>query len=78
MAASRSSTRAKSSTSSVADSSRALAERASEFASHAHQSTRDAALKLQASAKAHPVAATVGLAALVGAVVGIVLYRRKH
>ena len=78
MAISRSSTRAKTAASSVAENSKALVDRASEFASQAQQSTRDAALKLQASAKAHPVAATVGLAALVGVVVGIALYRRKH
>ena len=70
--------RVKQAATNVADSSRALANRAGDLAHDAQVAARDAAAKVQSSAKSHPVATTVGLAALVGAVVGIMAYRRKH
>lgn len=78
MATSQTPSRAKQAAANVADSSRALASRAGDLAHDAQVAARDAAAKVQSTVKAHPVATTVGLAALVGAVVGILAYRRKH
>ena len=56
-----------------------LAYRGQDLAEQCQRSVVDAAHKVQDSVKAHPVLATIGLAATVGAIVGVVFYKNhKH